>query len=63
MLLDFVDKPVEMFSFGGEMEVSEGHDFTRCRLKSSAPILWLTDEEMSATVLGEECISLLARLL
>jgi hypothetical protein len=61
MLLDFVDKPVEMFSFGGEMIVTEGAMSTHCRLKSSAPILWVTDESTTATVLSEEFISLLAR--
>lgn len=61
LLLDFVDKPVEMFTFGGEMDVSEGPARTHCRLKSSAPILWLTDEEMSPTLLSEEFLSLLAR--
>jgi hypothetical protein len=61
LLLDFVDKPVEMFSFGGEMEVTEGSARTHCRLKSSAPIFWVTDEGMSATVLSEEFISMLAR--
>lgn len=61
LLLDFVDKPVEMFSFGGEMDVSEGPVSTHCRLRSSAPILWLTDEEMSPTLLSEEFLSLLAR--
>lgn len=61
LLLDFVDKPVEMFSFGGEMDVIEGNISTRCKLKSAAPILWLTDEELSPTLLAEEFLSLLAR--
>jgi hypothetical protein len=61
LLLDFVDKPVEMFSFGGEMDVLEGNLSTRCKLKSPAPILWLTDEELSPTLLAEEFLSLMAR--
>lgn len=61
LLLDFVDKPVEMFSFGGEMHVTEGNISTRCQLKSTAPIVWLTDEELSSTLLAEEFLSLMAR--
>lgn len=60
-LLDFVDKPVVMFSFGGDLSVSEDDLCTRCKLKSSAPILWLTEEALVSRLLAEECLSLLAR--
>ena len=60
-LRDFVDKPIVAFSFGGDAAIEEWPDRTHCTITSSAPIVHLIEEEDSATLLGEEFESLLAR--
>jgi hypothetical protein len=61
VLTDFVDKRVEAFSFGGDMQTVESADHTLCMLTSTAPIIHLVDDEFPATILGEEFEALLAR--
>lgn len=60
-LLDFVDKPMQFFCFGGELVVESSESQTRCIITSAAPILRWPDEEIPVSILASLCAVLLAR--
>lgn len=51
---DRVNKEVEAFTFGGQLEIKTGEDFTVCTVTSEAPILDLGLGQSVAEMLAEE---------
>ncbi|MCS7087076.1 MAG: hypothetical protein NZL91_00015 [Thermoflexales bacterium] len=60
-LVDFVDKPMQFFCFGGDLAIESNEHYTRCVITSKAPILRWPDEELPVSILASLCEVLLAR--
>ena len=60
VMRDRVNKVIEAFTFGGELQIVTEGDCTRCTLKSPAPIFPLTKGSTVATIFTEEAEILLA---
>jgi hypothetical protein len=60
IMRDRVDTVVEAFTFGGELQIASNDRYTKCSLKSPAPILPLFSWSSVETILAEEVEILLA---
>lgn len=61
IMKDRVGKTVEAFTFGGNLHIETENEYTRCSLKSSAPILPLDIKPTVSTLLADEVKILLAQ--
>lgn len=59
-LIDRFDKRVEVFTFGGELEIDGSEDYTSVIITSPAPILVFHTKESAASLLAEEAEILIA---
>jgi hypothetical protein len=58
---DAVGKEVELFTFGGELEIKAGPDCTVCEIRSPAPILGNYADHSIGRLLAEETEIILAQ--
>lgn len=59
-LYGYEDKRLEIFTFGGQVVITPGDEYSRVEMKSEAPILVRVGPQESATLLMEEAELLLA---